>query len=48
METNQQICAVNWLTAFFVICEVRGFCLISGWGVVHWAHGFCRFWSSYQ
>ena len=41
METSQLICVANRLTGFFVICEVRGFCMISGWGIFRWAHGFC-------
>ena len=43
IETSQLICAENWWTAIFVMREVRGFHLISGWGVFCWAHGFCRF-----
>ena len=43
METSQIICVANRLTGFFVIREVREFCMISGWGVFRWAHGFCRF-----
>ena len=33
-------------TAFPMIRKVRGFHLISGLGVLLWAHGFCRLWSS--
>ena len=43
METSQLISIANRLTCFFVIHEVRGFCMISGWGVFRWLHGFCRF-----
>ena len=42
METSQLICVANRLTGFFVTREVRKFCMISGWGVFRWAHGFCR------
>ena len=31
METSQLICVANRLTGFFVIREVREFCMISGW-----------------
>ena len=43
METSQLICVANRLTGFFVIRGVRGFRMISGWGVFRWAHGFGRF-----
>ena len=43
IENSRLICIGNWFTAFFVMHEVRGFRLISGWGVFRWAHGFCRF-----
>ena len=43
IETSQLICVANCLTAFFMMCEVRGLCLISGWGVFHFTHDFCRF-----
>ena len=42
IETSQLTCIANWLTAFFVMREVRGFCLISGCGVSRCAHSFCR------
>ena len=43
IETSQLIYVTNWLTAFFVMREVRGFRLISGLGVFSWVQGFCRF-----
>ena len=46
IETSQLICVANWLTAFFVIRELRGLRLISGLEVLRWAHGFCKLWSN--
>ena len=43
METSQLISVANWLTAFLVMRDVRGFCLISGWAVFRWVHSFFRF-----
>ena len=43
METSQLICVADWLTDFFMMLEVWGFCLISGWAIFCWAHSFCRF-----
>ena len=35
-NTSQVICVGNCLTAFFPMRELRGFQLISGWGVFLW------------
>ena len=43
MKTSQSICVKNLLTAFFVMREVLGFRLISGWIAFRWGRGFCRF-----
>ena len=43
IETFQMICVQNRSTGFFVMREVRRFCLISWWWVLRWARGFCRF-----
>ena len=43
METSQLICVADWLTDFFMMLEVWGFRLISGWAIFCWAHSFCRF-----
>ena len=43
VETCQMICVQNQSTSFFVMREVRRFCLISWWWGFRWARGFCGF-----